>query len=144
MQLESKPVLIGILFYLNELSLFQEDLKELKNDVKNGKTDIKPNANDLKKILKWKTNFKPPKLSDSLKNLRSIRIIPIEYDNQENSLNEFDSVVENIERSILCEVNGNGIQSSWDPNPEKRTCDACDFNTFCKESKSTKKFPTVP
>ena len=85
--------------------LFQEDLKELKTDVKNGKTDVKPYADDLEHILKWKTNTKPPKLSESLKNLRSIRIIPIEYDNQDNSLNEFDSVVEDIEKSILSEVN---------------------------------------
>ena len=144
MQPESRPVLVGILFYLNELSLFKEDLLELKNDVKNGKTDVKPYAEDLKNILKWKANSKPPILSDSLKSLRSIRIIPIEYDNQENSLTEFDSVVAKIEKSILSEVNGRGIQCSWKPNPEKRTCDACDFNTFCKESKSSKKFPTVP
>ena len=144
MQPESRPVLVGILFYLNELSLFQEDLKELKKDVEEGKTDIKPYADDLKNILNWNTRSKPPILSDSLKKLRSIRIIPVEYDNQEKSVTEFDYVVSDIEKSILSEVNGNGIQSSWDPKPEKRTCDACDFNTFCKDSKSTKKFPTVP
>ena len=52
MQPRSRPVLVGILFYLNELSLFQEDLKELKKDVKNGKTDVKPYADDLENILK--------------------------------------------------------------------------------------------
>ena len=98
----------------------------------------------LDNILKWNTRSKPPELSESLKKLRSIRIIPVEYDNQEKSLTEFDHVVADIEKSILGEVNGKGIQSSWDPKPEKRTCDACDFNTFCKDSKSSKKFPTVP
>lgn len=144
MQPESRPVMVGILFYLNELSLFKEDLKELKRDVEEGNTDVKPYAEDLENILKWNTHRPAPKLSRSLKKLRSIRIIPVEYDNQDQSLQAFDDVVADIENSILKEVKGMGIQSSWYPKPEKRTCDACDFNTFCQESKSAKRFPSVP
>jgi hypothetical protein len=144
MQPESQPVLVGMLFYLNELSLFKEDLKELKKDVEEGKTDIKPYANDLENILKWNPRSKVPSLSDSLKKLRSVRIIPVDYDNQRRSLTEFDAVVGEIEESIISEVNGHGIQASWKANPDKRTCDACDFRTFCRESKTGKGFPTVP
>ncbi|MDG3547261.1 hypothetical protein [Methanobacterium formicicum] len=35
------------------------------------------------------------------------------------------------------------IQDSWKTNPDKRTCDACDYKTFCKTSASTKKL-SVP
>ena len=42
MQPESRPVLTGILFYLNELSLFNEDLRELKKEVEGKSTDIMP------------------------------------------------------------------------------------------------------
>ncbi|WP_414469256.1 hypothetical protein [Methanobacterium sp. ACI-7] len=57
------------------------------------------------------------------------------------SLKEFDQVVAEIENSIICEVNGKGIKSSWTPNPEERSYEACYFKTFCKKSESTKKFP---
>ena len=53
LQTDSQPVLIGILFYLNELSLFKEDLKELKRDVKEHNTDIMPDGGDREVILKW-------------------------------------------------------------------------------------------
>ncbi|AEG17841.1 PD-(D/E)XK nuclease family protein [Methanobacterium paludis] len=144
MQPESSEVLVGILFYLNELSLFKDDIQELKRDVEEGKTDIKPYADDLENILRWNDQSEPPALSNSLKKLRSIRIIPVDYDNQKKSLSEFDTVVDDIEGSIIKEVKGCGIQSSWKINPEKRTCDACDFRTFCKESKTGKIYPTVP
>ena len=144
MQPESRPVLVGILFYLNELSLFKEDLKELKKEVENKSTDIMPPENDLVNILQWNTKSKPPLISEAFKNERSIRIIPVENNSVNMSLSEFDHVVAEIENSIICEVNGKGIKSSWNPNPEKRTCDACDFKTFCNKSETATRFPTVP
>ncbi len=144
MQPESRPVLTGILFYLNELSLFKEDLKELKKEVEAKSTDIMPPKNDLVKILQWNARSNPPRISQIFKNERSIRIIPVENSSVNNSLNEFDQVVAEIENSVICEVNGKGIKSSWNPNPDKRTCDACDFKTFCNKSETAARFPTVP
>ncbi len=144
MQPESRPVLTGILFYLNELSLFKEDLKLLKMEVQDRSTDIMPSENDLNNLLKWNIKSKAPDLSLAFKNERSIRFIMTENESINNSLNEFDQVVAEIENSIICEVHGKGIKSSWIPNPEKRTCDACDFKTFCAKSESTKNVLTVP
>ncbi|MEN4017017.1 MAG: hypothetical protein PQ963_07560 [Methanobacterium sp.] len=42
-----------------------------------------------------------------------------------------------MKNSIICKGHGKGIKSSWIPNPEKRTCDACDLE-------STKNVLTVP
>jgi len=144
MQPESRPVLTGILFYLNELSLFKEDLKLLKMEVQEESTDIMPSENDLNNLLKWNVRSKAPDLSQTFKNERSIRFVRVEKNIVNNSLNEFDKVVAEIENSIICEVHGRGIKSSWIPNPDKRTCDACDFRTFCGKSESRKNVLTVP
>jgi len=72
-----------------------------------------------------------------------VRIIPIDEVSQKKSLGEFDNVVADIEQSILNEVDGQVIQTSWKTNPDKRTCDACDYKTFCRSSVSKKKL-TVP
>lgn len=143
LQPESNPVLIGILFYLNELSLFKEDLSELKKEVKKNDSDVLPDGTDKELILKWNPTKKTPILSESFRNLRSIRMIPTDDVSLENSLQEFDHVVSDIENSIINEVDGQVIQTSWKTNPDKRTCDACDYKTFCKNSASTKKL-TVP
>lgn len=65
MQPESRPVLIGILFYLNELSLFKEDLCELKREVEDKSTDIMPPTSDLVNLIKWDYKSKPPLLKRS-------------------------------------------------------------------------------
>ena len=142
-QPESRPVLIGILFYFNELCRFQKDLLELKGEVKRKETDIMPEDEDLELLMNWKSKSKPPSLSDSYRNLRSIRVIPIEQKVLDESLKEFDSVVGEIENNIYHEVDGKGIQNSWEAKPERRTCDACDFQTFCTNPAGRKK-PTVP
>lgn len=143
LQPNAKPVLVGILFYLNELERFRKDLEELKREVKNNKTDIMPTGEDLELLLNWKTRTTPPALSESYQNLRSVRIIPIEDDSLQESLQAFDSVVGNIESNINLEAAGCGIQNSWTPEPERRTCDACDFRTFCSNPAGGSK-PTVP
>ncbi len=143
LQPDAKPVLVGILFYLNELERFRKDLEELKSEVKNNKTDIMPTGEDLELLLNWKTRTTPPALSESYQNLRSVRIIPIEDDSLQESLQAFDSVVGDIESNINREIAGCGIQNSWTPEPERRTCDACDFRTFCSNPAGGSK-PTVP
>lgn len=80
----------------------------------------------------------------AFKNERSIRILQVENEQIKTSLDEFDKVVAEIENSVVCEVNGRGIKSSWNPNPDKRTCDACDFVNFCTKPETTKNSLTVP
>ncbi|NYB53057.1 MAG: PD-(D/E)XK nuclease family protein [Methanobacteriaceae archaeon] len=143
LQSESNPVLIGILFYLNELSLFKEDLIILKKEVQEEKTDVMPEGGDRKSILKWNPKKRIPSFSEPFRHLRSIRLIPIDEVSMEKSLLEFDSVVADIEHSIINEVHGQVIQSSWKTNPDRRKCDACDYKSFCKSSASPKKL-TVP
>ena len=67
---------------------------------------------------------------------RSIRIINIDDDLTENSLDQFDNVVNDIESSLIKEMNGCKIKDAWKAEAEERTCSACDFRTFCNKKKS--------
>ncbi len=143
LQTDSKPVVVGILFYLNELQRFKKDLIELKGEIERKDTDIMPTNDDLKILINWEIKSKTPILSESYQNLRSIRIIPIESWSLNESLIAFDNVVADIENNIISEINGNGIQNSWHSNSEQKTCEACDFKTFCNNPDTPNKL-TIP
>jgi len=130
-QPQARTVVAGIIFYLNELVLSQEDMKELQNDVRNNSTDIMPQGLDLQAIQNWRRNTSPPRLSRPFREQRSIRIIPVNQSRVQNALQQFDNVVREIESCVLSEMRGSPITSSWSPNPIERNCTACDFKTFC-------------
>lgn len=144
MQPDSKPIIAGIIFYLNELALSGEDMQALKSDIKNNSTDILPQKDDLSKILAWKRGDPVPTLSNDFLENRSIRIIPIDNKLIDGSLKEFDGVIDKIENSVLSEICGNTIKASWNTNPVERTCTACDFKTYCPNPAPRKYYPTVP
>ena len=56
----------------------------------------------------------------------------------------FDKVVGNIENSLIKEINGCKIQEAWKADSDERTCSACDFITFCKNSNFKKKNFKIP
>jgi CRISPR/Cas system-associated exonuclease Cas4 (RecB family) len=141
---QSKPVVAGILFYLNELFPSREDMKELKNDVASGSTDIMPQGLDLRNIQNWRQNAPVPQLTGPFREARSIRIICCDPSYIQNALQRFDAVINEIENCVLSEMRGNNITSSWQPNPDQRTCTACDFKTFCPNPAPGPYRPTVP
>ena len=144
MEPQSKPVVAGILFYLNELSPSREDMKELKNDVASGSTDVMPQGLDLRNIQNWSQTAPIPQLSGPFREERSIRIICCDPSHIRNALQSFDAVVNDIENCVLSEMQGNNITASWQPNPDQRTCTACDFKTFCPNPAPRPYRPTVP
>jgi len=133
-QEDAKPIIGGIIFYLNELVPSTEDLIALKQDILNKTNDVEISDFESNKIRKWdkeKVNY--INLSDKLKQDRSIRIINIDKNSISNALKQFDGVVANIEKSIINEMNGVPIKNAWDAKASKRTCDACDFKNFCNK-----------
>lgn len=143
-QEDAKPIVAGIIFYLNELVPSKEDLIVVQQDIHNNLTDI-PKGDEFKKDVKlienWDEDAKVPELSSEFKTARSIRIINIDEKEIDNALKEFDNVVDNIETSLIKEIKGCKIQDAWRADGDKRTCDACDFKTFCKNKKcETKEF----
>ncbi len=135
-QADAKPIVAGIIFYLNELVPSKEDLIVVQQDIHNNLTDI-PKEGEFKKdvalIENWDEDAKVPELSSEFKTARSIRIININNEEIEKALNEFDNVVNNIESSLIKEIKGCKIQDAWKAQGDERTCDACDFKTFCKK-----------
>lgn len=146
-QADAKPIVAGIIFYLNELVPSKEDLIVVQQDIHNNLTDI-PKEGEFKKdvalIENWDEDAKVPELSSEFKTTRSIRIININDDEIEKALNEFDNVVNNIESSLIKEIKGCKIQDAWKAQGDERTCDACDFKTFCKNKKTKPKEFTIP
>ena len=140
-QNSEKPV-IGIIFYLNELVPSTDDLVAIREDLKNDTTDISKDLipkEDWNKLIHWDEKYDLPihrDLSDKFKMDRSIRIINLNEELMENSLKEFDKVVNDIESSLMKEMNGCNIQEAWKADAEERTCTACDFRTFCNKKKS--------
>jgi CRISPR/Cas system-associated exonuclease Cas4 (RecB family) len=143
LQPESKKVVAGILFYLNELEISKQDMKELKPEVARKKTDIMPGKMDFVKILKWRQRDDVPNLSVPFKEERSIRLVPIEENAINDALSRFDNVVGEIEESVLFEIKGQDIMSSWKTEFSEKTCTACDFKNFCP-NKKVNYSPTVP
>ena len=140
-QNSEKPV-IGIIFYLNELVPSTDDLVAIREDLKNDTTDISKDLipkEDWNKLIHWDEKYDLPihrDLSDKFKMDRSIRIINLNEELMENSLKEFDKVVNDIESSLMKEMNGCNIKEAWKADAEERTCTACDFRTFCNKKKS--------
>ena len=141
---QSKPVVAGILFYINELAISRVDMRDLKDDVTNASTDVMPKGADLRSILNWRRRSPIPQLSGPFREERSIRIIPCDPNQIGNALQQFDQVVNNTESCVLSEMRGTNITSSWQPNPNQRNCTACDFKTFCPNPAPRPYYPTVP
>ena len=144
-QEDSKPIIAGIIFYLNELVPSKEDLVLIKEELREDLTDIGwKYENDVKLIENWKEEDKAPELSEEFKTDRSIRIINVDLTEQQKALDKFDSVVANIEDSMIKEIKGCKIQEAWKADSDKRTCLACDFKTFCKNNSVNEKDFKIP
>ena len=141
-QEDAKPIIAGIIFYLNELVPSKEDLVLIKEELNNDLTDVGAEfESDFDLINNWQEEDKAPELSDEFKISRSIRIINVDDNETDTALLKFDSVVANIEESLIKEMKGCKIQEAWKADSDERTCSACDFKTFCKNnSVKTKDF----
>lgn len=132
-QPRSMPIVGGILFYFDELFPLYAEMESLKDQVIRDKTDIMPEGPDLTAI-EDRTQDKPlPNLSKTYRENRSIRVIPIDHSAIESSLRNFDEVIAEIEKSIFEESLGSPIRECWTLRQQERTCNLCDFKTFCPD-----------
>jgi hypothetical protein len=143
-QPQSNRVLAGIVLYMNELVPSGQDIEQLQEELNLSPlaTDIPPHGPDRQQILSWKRGT-AISLSQPFREQRSIRVIPVVLNSVNHSLNNFDSVVREIEDSVLTEMSGAGIINSWRATPQRRNCTACDFKTYCPSS-AQPGIPTVP
>jgi hypothetical protein len=132
----SLPVIGGILFYVNELSISSDDLTDYKMQLEQGLTDVvpEPGSEDERKINDWSPKDPIPDLSADFRFKRAIRVIPVSDESIASSLDEFDKVVARIETCRGMEKQEGKILDSWEKNnSEERTCTACDALKFCPE-----------
>jgi len=142
---EAKPVVVGVLLFLNELVPSREDFKYLQAEVLRQKypgsssifeSDIMPDEHDFKCIDLFKSSGKDPlpELSKQYRLDRSILITPVNKSLMSQSVSQFDRVVEEIETCVRKEVHTGKVTENWGFIPEKDTCVACDFNKICKKA----------
>ena len=143
-QKKSKTVIAGILFYINELYPSKQGLQELKHDIKENITDITPSEDDYNKLMNWKVEDKIPNFSEDFKIKRSIRIITIENKSLDDSLKNFDSTIEQIEKCIYLEKNGKSLKQIWWGIAEKNKCKSCDFKSYCDKCHPDAKKLEIP
>jgi hypothetical protein len=140
----SNKVIAGIVLYTNELVPSGQDIEQLQEELKISPpaTDVLPLGPDKQQIRSW-ARGSIINLSQPFREQRSIRIIPLSSNSINHSLLNFDSVVGDIENSVLREMSGTGIINNWQANPQRRNCTACDFKTYCPSS-AQPGTPTVP
>ena len=117
----------------------------IKEELKIDLTDVgKEYPEDVKLIENWEEDDKAPELSNAFKIDRSIRIISVDENEKNDALLKFDSVVANIEESLIKEMQGCKIQEAWKADSDERNCSACDFRTFCKNNSVKTKDIKIP
>ena len=147
-QEDAKPIYAGIIFYLNELAPSKEEIglmrEEIAHDLTDDGIDYTCFGDDVDLLMNWNQDDESLELSDEFKITRSIRIINIDDDEIDKSLDKFDNVVLNIESSLIKEIKGCKIQEAWRGKSDEKTCGACDFRTFCKNNSVKSKDIKIP
>jgi len=115
------------------------DMRRLQQDLRGGRTDVQPAGRDATAVTAWTNRTPVPALSRQFQEDRSILIVPISRASIGSYAAEFDSVVEDIEKSVRSETAGVGITAAWATRPsggaynapEPETCTACDHKHYC-------------
>ena len=138
--LTTRPIIAGVLIYLNELVPTRTDFLRLRRAMREREANvIVPEAGSPDEALlrDWKPKDKkekPPLLSIDFRLKRAIRVIPITDERVANSLKEFDETVGRIEKCMADEAKTGAVIKSWEKNASNEpTCEACDSKTYCPE-----------
>ena len=140
MEGSKKPIVAGVLLFLNELYPSKEDCVDIsKLDHDYLRQEYHATEEDILCLENGDNNH----LSDEFLFRRSIRIIPYDLAFIEESLNSFDEVVSELEDCVLSEMEKpKDIMSCWECSEyEQKRCIACDLKTICNSGKQT---PNVP
>ena len=140
--LTTKPIIAGVLVYLNELVPTRTDFFALRRACRAKSKDVllpEPGSADEDTLLNWKSKDKadePPLLSFDFRLKRAIRVVPISDESITKSLAAFDKTVGEIEVCIAKEAKAgtSKLISSWPRNSSHEpTCEACDSKTYCPD-----------
>ncbi|MCS6940634.1 MAG: PD-(D/E)XK nuclease family protein [Roseiflexus sp.] len=138
-QTNARPVLAGVLIFVNELEPSRTDMEALYDEVYElpggPVTDVPPAGKDDIALRRWRKNKQSfPQLTFDYRLQRALHIVPITDSTMHASLSRFDAVVAEIEASVNKEKFGKGISASWKATPKRNNCTVCDFRHFCDKS----------
>ncbi|MDW8214118.1 MAG: PD-(D/E)XK nuclease family protein [Roseiflexaceae bacterium] len=138
-QINARPVLAGILIFVNELAPSHSEMEELCKEVYNQTngpiTDVLPTGKDAIALKRWCEDEQSfPQLTFDYRLQRALHIVPITDSTMHASLDRFDAVVAEIEASVNEEKSGKGISASWRATHKPDNCTVCDFKHFCDKS----------
>ena len=138
--LTTKPIVAGVLVYLNELAPTKTDFYALRRALRERvKGVVLPDSGskDEQTLIGWKPKDKkdePPLLSLEFRLKRAIRVVPISEESRKRSLEEFDKTVARIEKCVAQEAKTGVVIASWEKNSsDEQTCEACDSKTYCPD-----------
>ena len=134
-KINAKPVVAGIVLYVNELLPSTTDVIGLRRQVAGSLTDVLParGSPDYYTL----TTARPGtgagrELSEVFRIQRAMRVIPVTPASIHAAGVAFDSVVVDIEKRISNEISGGDISQAWQPScQDPDTCAACDSRYFC-------------
>ena len=132
-QPEAKPVVAGILIYINELAPSAADAGQLQRELRNAQTDIVPEegSQDDYQIRGWQPGAQL-NLSEAFRFRRAIKVITVTPESKTHATQQFDALVAEIENAVEHEAEMGSISAAWEPTcREPGTCIACDFLSFC-------------
>jgi hypothetical protein len=137
-QTNAAPVAAAVLLFVNELEPSGQDIEALQEDVRRGATDVLPPPRDQRLIEGWGPGQPVPALT-TFREERSVRIVGVGSSDVQTSLGRFDSVVSDIETSVMTEMGGGSVVSAWQARPsgqrysapDQRICTACDHKHYC-------------
>lgn len=135
-----KPIVAGVLLFLNELYPSEEDCKNMaKMDKEYLKTEFYASDRDIDMLEKG--NYR--QLSEEFLMRRSIRIVEYDPAMIQESLKSFDEVVSELEDCVLDEMhNPKDVISCWSCSEyEQHRCIACDLKNICDSAKQTPRIP---
>ena len=134
-KVDAKPVVAGIVIYVNELLPGVADAAKIRAQITNGLTDIIPvrGSPDDYVLSMARPGTRPGgEFSEAFRIERALRVIPVTPKSIERAGAAFDDVVLDIEKRISDEIYCEDISKAWAPNcGEEETCSACDFRYFC-------------
>lgn len=134
-KVDAKPVVAGILLYINELLPNADNVAEMAKALFAGGTDVLPpkGTADFNILNMWKAGASAATaLSEDFRIRRALRVVAITPGSIDKALAEFDDVVLRIESSISDEIHSGSIKTHWSANcNDGATCVACDFRPSC-------------
>lgn len=134
-KVDAKPVVAGIIMYVNELLPGVADAAKIRTQIASGLTDIIPvrGSPDDYVLSMARAGTRPGgEFSEAFRIERALRVIPVTPESIERAGAAFDDVVLDIEKRISDEIYCEDISKAWAAScGEEETCAACDFRYFC-------------